>query len=153
MAVVAHGPAVVLVVLVALALGYPLGGATAALAFLATTIRWGSGWLVAVSGAQAVLGSAIAVGPVAAAMSSWCAAAALIVAVPDGSLVAAAGVGTAAGFLAAGPGGWDGVAVRVLATALAVAATIGVSRLGHARRRAIGAAFLGLAAVGLAVVV
>jgi hypothetical protein len=141
----------VLAALVAAALGYPLAGATVALAFVATTIRWGSGWLVAVSGAQAVLGPAITVGPVAAALSSWCAAAAVIVAAPDRSLVAAAGTGTAAAFLAAGPGGWDGVAVRLLATVLAVAATVGVGRFGRARLRALVAAGLAVGAVGLAV--
>jgi hypothetical protein len=148
---VAHGPALLLAVLVGLALGYPLAGATAALAFLATTVRWGSGWLVAVSGAQAVLGSAIVVGPVAASASCWLAAASLIVAVPDRSIVTAAGVGTAAAFLAAGPGGWGGVLVRILATALAIAAAVGVARLGHARRRALGAVALGVAALALAI--
>ena len=148
--VVAHGPALVLAALVAVTLAYPLGLATSSLAFVATTIRWGSGWLVALAGAQAVLGPAITVGPVASAASSWCAAASLVVAVPDRSLVVAAGVGTVAALLAAGPGGWDGIAVRVLATAVAVGATVLVGRLGRARMRAIAAAVLAVAAVVLA---
>jgi hypothetical protein len=150
-AVVAHGPAIVLAVLVAVTLGYPLGAATAGLAFVAATIRWGSGWLVAVAGAQAVLGPAITVGPAAAATSSWLAAASLVAAVPDRSLVSATGVGVAAALLAAGPGGWDGVAVRVLATVIAIAATVAAGRVGHARARALGAIALAVGAVVLAV--
>src|SRR4051794_28909678 len=149
-AVVGHGPAVVPAALVALMLGYPLAVATAGLAFVATTIRWGSGWLVAVTGAQAVLGRAIAVGPAAAAASSWLAAGSLAMAVPDRSLVVAAGTGTVAALLVAGTGGWGGVVVRVLATAIAVGATVVAGRLGHARLRAIAAAALALAAVVLA---
>ena len=148
---VAHGPALVLAVLVTVTLGYPLAAVTSGLAVAAATIRWGSGWLVAISGAQAVLGPAVVVGPAAAAASSWLAAACLVIAVPDRSIVPAVGVGVVAALLAAGPGGWDGVAVRALASVLAVAAAIGVARIGHVRMRAIGAVGLAALALGLAI--
>jgi hypothetical protein len=149
---VAHGPAVVLGILVAIAIGYPLAAATAGLALLATSIRWGSGWLVAFTGAQAVLGPAVFVGPAAAAVSSWLAAAALVVAVPDRSIIVATGSGAAAALLVAGPGGWGGVAVRVVATVALVAAAVLSGRLGRPRERALGAAALAAAAVVIAVV-
>lgn len=148
---VAHGPALILAVLVAMTLGYPLGAATAGLAFVAATIRWGSGWLVAIAGAQAVLGPAITVGPVAAASSSWLSAACLIIAVPDRSAVAAASVGVAAALVAAGPAGWDGAAVRLLAAVVAVAAAVAAGRIGHARLRAAGGLACAATAVVLAV--
>ena len=147
----AHGPAVILAVLVAVTLGYALAAGTTGLAFLATTIRWGSGWLVALTGAQGALGAAVLVGPAVAAASSWLAAASLVVAVPDRSVVTAAGAGTAAALLLAGPGGVDGVAVRGLAIAVTVAATVLIGRTGHARPRSLAAFVLAAGAVALAI--
>ena len=150
MTVVAHGPAVVLGVLVAAALGYPLAAATVGLALVATTVRWGSGWLVAVTGAQAVLGPALVVGPTAAAASSWLAAASLVMAVPDGSIVVAAASGASAALLLAGPGGWGGVAPRLVATVVLVAGAALIGRSGRTRLRALAATGLAVVAVALA---
>jgi hypothetical protein len=116
------------------------------LAILATYLRWGSGWLVAVGGAQAVLGPAVTVGPASAAWSSALAAVALLLLAPRYLLVAVA-LGTTAAFIACGPTA-DGI--RVLATVAGVAVAYGVSRLPALRWRTAAALVLAAAAVALA---
>ena len=136
--------------LVAVVLAYPVGIATAALVAVATAARWGSSWLVAIGGAQAVLGVGGLVGPEAAAASSWLAAAALVVAAPGRSYLASIALGTTAAFLIAGPAGSDGVLTRILASVVLSGLAVAV---GHQRRRrlpALVALVLAAAAAGLA---
>jgi hypothetical protein len=149
-AVVARGPGAVLAGLVAVVLATPVGVATAALVAVATWLRWGSAWLVSVTGAQAVLGAAGVVGPPSAAASSWLAAVALVVAVPGGSALAAVASGAAAALLVAGPAGVDGIAIRVAATAVATLLALVVGRLRWRRVPAVLALVLAAAAVGFA---
>jgi hypothetical protein len=149
-AVVARGPGAVLALLVAVVLAAPIGVVTAALVAAATWLRWGSTWLVAVSGAQAVLGPAAVVGPAAASVSSWLAAAALVVAVPGGSVLAALATGTTAGLLVAGPAGVGGIPLRVAATVVATLLALAVGRLRWRRVPAVLALLLAVGAVGLA---
>ena len=71
------GDASVGAVLLLVALG-PVAGAASLGALVAMVARWGTSDLSVVAGDQAVLGAAIAVGPVAAALSSGLAAVALL---------------------------------------------------------------------------
>jgi hypothetical protein len=105
-----------------------------ALAGASVVLRWGSSSLTALAGAQAVLGPAGWVGPPRAAASSWCAAAALVLATPPvadrtggrvGVLLGAGRAlasGLAAAAVVAGPGPWAFAGVRVPASAVAVLA-------------------------------
>ena len=147
----AHGPGVVLAVLVAVVLASPVGAASAALVAVATSLRWGTAWLVPLGGAQAVLGPALLVGPASAAAASTLGAAALIVGAPP-SPAAAAALGTTAALLVAGPAGASGVVVRVLATVVAVGLAYGAGRIGRFRVRTLVALALAALAVGLAAV-
>jgi hypothetical protein len=149
-AAVAHGPVAVLAVLLAVVLWSPVGAAVAGLALWSVVLRWGSGWLVAVTGAQAVLGPAGVVGPPSAAASSWLAAAALVVAVPGSSLLAALAVGAGAGVVVAGPAGLDGGATRVAATLALTLVAVGIGRLRWRRVPAVLALVLAVAAAALA---
>ncbi len=150
MAVVAHGPIALLGVVLAVVLASPVGVVTAGLAVYAVAARWGSGWLVAVTGAQAVLGPAGVVGPASAAASSWLAAAALVLAVPGGSIVAALAVGASGALLVAGPGGVDGIATRAAATLALTLIAVGLGRLPWRRVPAVVALALAAGAVVLA---
>jgi hypothetical protein len=122
------------------------GVAVGALAVFAVWLRWGSGWLVAVGGAQAVLGPAFLVGPTSAAWSSALAALALVVAAPRYLLVAVA-LGATAALIACGP---TADPLRLLATFIGVGAAVGASRLPWGRWRTVGAVLLAVAAVVLA---
>jgi hypothetical protein len=147
---VAHGPGVVLVGLVALVVGSPVGGAAVVLAGVATWWRWDSAWLVPIGGAQAVLGPAGLVGPPAAAAASWLVAATLVLLTPHRSVGGALVTGAGAAFVVAGPAGVEGMGTRVLATAAAVGVALAVSRLRWSRHRTGGALVAALAAAVLA---
>lgn len=131
-------------------LATPVGVATVALVAWATALRWGSVWLVAVGGAQAVLGSAGVVGPAPAAASAWLAAGALVLGVPGGSIAAVLATGTAAALLLAGPSGTDGIAVRVAASLVLSLLAFGVGQLRWRRIPAAAAFVLAVSAVGFA---
>lgn len=150
LALVAHGPLALLAAGAALTLASPAGAAVAALAALASYLRWGTGWLVAVGGAQAVLGPAVTVGPATAAASAVLASAALLLSTTR-SVLAAVAVGTTAALLAWGPAGGDGAPARLVATAVCVVAAFGLSRLPHLRLRTVAALVASAAAVGLAI--
>lgn len=149
-AVAGRGHGAVLAVLLAVVLASPVGIATAALAAVATATRWGSSWLVAIGGAQAVLGPAVVVGPARAAASSALAAAALVVAVPGRTIAGALAVGATAGFLFAGPAGLDGVATRAGATLACSLLAYGIGQLRWRRVPAIVALVLAAGAALLA---
>lgn len=82
LAVLSRGDVIVLAALLALAAWRLPAVAAAVPALLATAWRWGSTSLEALAGAQAVIGPAGWTGPTPAAVSSWLAAAALVLAVP-----------------------------------------------------------------------
>ena len=99
----------------------PIGAAAPVLAASATLVRWGRSSLDAVTGAQAVLGPAVAVGPVLYAASSWSAAAAVLAAAPPGWR--AVPFGLLAGLLASGGDPLPRAAGVIIGVAGAVAAS------------------------------
>lgn len=117
-------------------------------ALVASSWRWGTSSLEALAGAQAVLGPAGGVGPTAAAVGSWLAGAALLLALAryDEALTAAA-VGAAVSAVVAGPAPGGELPVRVLAgVGVALAAYgLGRARVGAPRLDA-ALAWLGAAA-------
>lgn len=150
LALSSSGEVVLLAVLLAVAAGEVLAGAVAVLATGAVALRWGSTSLEAIAGAQSVLGPGALVGPLAGAASTWCAAAALVLARPRGW--GAAVFGVAAGLVAAGPGaGSVGLAAtRGAAALLGAALAVGVQRWAPPAARP---AALGLAAAAVALAV
>lgn len=130
LALSSSGEVVLLAVLLGIAAGEVLAGAVAVLATGSVAIRWGTTSLDAIAGAQSVLGPGVAVGPAAAAASTWCAAAALVLAGARGWRAVAFGL--TGGLVVAGPaaGSADLVAMR------AAAAVAGVGLAVVAGRRA-----------------
>lgn len=149
LAVSSSGEVVLLAALLGAAAGELIAGAVALLATTAAALRWGTTSLDAIAGAQTVLGPAAAVGPVAAAASTWLAAAALV-------LVKARGLnavlfGVTAGLIAVGPAGSvDQVAVRVVAAVIGAGLALAAQRWAPAAARP-AALGLATAAVVLAV--
>jgi hypothetical protein len=111
MAAAATGDVVLLAVLLGIAAGDVIAGVVAGAASLSVLVRWGGTSLQALAGAQAVLGGAGWTGPAGAALSSWAAAAALVLVSPRGWLPSAA-FGLTAAVVVAGPGIGGAVAVR-----------------------------------------
>jgi len=120
------GDVLLLGVLLGVTTGSVVGGAAAVLAGVAALVRWGVSSLDALSGAQAVLGAAGAVGPVVAALSAWLAAAAVVGTAPARDRVAAVAVGIAAAVHVAGPHGRVGL--RLAASLLGVLVALLVAR-------------------------
>lgn len=141
-------------VLVGLAALDPLAGAVSVLAVLGALARFGDTSLPALAGAQAVLGPAVAVGPLVGAVGSAVAALACLLAVPrrgadvDGGPVVPVLLGLLAGLVAAGPaiaGGWADAVVRGCGAAAGVAAAwVVVPRFRLPGRRWAAAALAGL---------
>ncbi len=143
------GEVVLLAVLLAGAAGELLAGAVAMMATASVALRWGTTSLDAIGGAQTVLGPAAVVGPLLAAASTWCAAAALILAKAKG--LAAGAFGLTAGIIVAGPAGaLDQVALRGVAAALGVGLALGAQRFAPPVARPVALA-LAVGAVALAV--
>ena len=82
LALFSAGDALLLGVLLAVAAAELSAAVVAILATLAVVIRWSDTSLEAIAGAQAVLGPAGLVAPIAAAASAWCSALALVLASP-----------------------------------------------------------------------
>jgi hypothetical protein len=146
---VAHGPGLLLALLVAALVTNLAGVVTVGLVAVATSVRWGTAWLVPITGAQAVLGPAIAVGPASAAAASAMCGVALVLAGPS-SPAAALAVGASAALVVAGPAGAGGVALRLLATVVCTGAVLALGQLGRARLRAVLAVVVAAVALGLA---
>ena len=130
LAVSSRGDAIGLAVALGLSAWRPAPAIAVAGALTATSWRWGSSSLEAISGAQAVLGPAGWVGPPLAATGSWLAAAAIVAACPSRAargqrLLAALASGAAAAVVVAGPapGGdlWARLLVGLVGAALAYA--------------------------------
>lgn len=149
LALSSSGEVVLLAVLLGAAAGEVVTGVVAMLATGAVALRWGSTSLDAIAGAQSVLGPGAAVGPAAAAASTWCAAAALVLAKPRGW--SALLFGLTAGLVLAGPAAssLDLVAMRVVMASTGAALALGAQRwMPPASRRL--ALVLAVAAVALA---
>lgn len=143
------GEVVLLAVLLGAAAGELLAGAVAMLATVAVALRWGTTSLDAIAGAQTVLGPAALVGPVAAAASTWFAAAALILVKARG--FAALLFGLTAGVIVVGPAGaLDRVALRAVAATLGAALALGAQSYAPTAARPVALALAG-GAVALAV--
>lgn len=126
--------------------------AVCVLAVLAATVRWGSPSLASVAGAQAVLGPAVAVGPVLAAVSAGLAAVAVLLVAPRGWR--AVPFGLAAALVAAGPAatGWVEAAVRAPAALAGVLLALLVGRAPAESQRILVALVVAGAAVVAAAV-
>jgi hypothetical protein len=109
-------------------------------AFVATLLRWDSSSLAALAGAQAVLGPAVVVAPIAASVSVAAATFAVLSAAPTGPW--AVPFGLAAGVVAAGPAATSPsrFVIRAAAAAVAVGAALLLGqRVDATRRRRLGA--------------
>lgn len=161
LAVTSRGDALVLAAALGVAAWRPASAVAVGAALVATSWRWGSSSLEDVAGAQAVLGPAGWVGPTLAAVGSWLAAAALLMATPGfpargPRAMGAAASGAAAAVVVAGPAPGGDLWVRVVAGVLgsAVAYAAGSLRGRGARARvaldatAVVAAVAALVAVG-----
>lgn len=137
------GSAVVVAVLLGVACRDPRAGAAAALAVLATAVRFRTAALDDLAGIQSVLGPAGVVGPELAAASAWAGAAAVVLAAGPLAgtrsrwlrLAPALPAGLLAAALVAGPGPSD-LAVRVLASAAAVVLASALVHVTSGRRPA-----------------
>ena len=155
LAVLSRGDAVVLAGALAVVAWRPAGLALIP-AVVAGSWRWGSTSLEAVAGAQAVLGSAVTVGPTSAAVASGLAGAAVLLtaAQPAGDdapppFLTAAAVGASVAVVAAGPAPGGDLWQRVLVALVAGVAAIAVGRMRVGARRGVGLDGLGaVAAIG-----
>ncbi len=142
MAATTSGDALFAGVLLGLAAADVAAGVTGVLVAVSVAGRWGLASLVALAGGQAVVGAAGWSGSPAMVLSSWAAAAAVVLACPrrpkakgaaPASLPGAVACGLFAAALVAGPaGGWSStsvVALRVVASVLGTAATLVVARI------------------------
>lgn len=151
MAATSTGDVLVVGVLLGLLAADAIVGTTAVVVGLATLARWGSSSLGAVAGGQAVLGAAGFTGPWPSVLSSWAAAAALVLACPRGRAAPLA-FGLVAAGLVAGPalGGSSvaDVALRLAASAIGVvAAAFAGRRLRRGLARPAGLELAALAAL------
>jgi hypothetical protein len=149
MAVVGHGPGIVLALLVAVVVAAPAGVVAVGLASWASWARWGTAWLSGIGGAQAVLGIGLVVGPASETVSGVLAAAAIVLAVPPVSWMGALAVGSSAAFLVAGPVGASGSLARVLATLVCGGVALGIGLLPWRRAFMVAAVVAGFGALAL----
>ena len=122
------GDVVLLAVLLGVATGELVAAAAAALACLSFALRWGVTSLEGIAGAQAVLGPGGIVGPELGAISSWCAAAALVLVSPRDWRAAAFGLAAAISVTGPAAATAADVAVRAGASLVAVAVAVAVGR-------------------------
>lgn len=132
----------------------------AVLATAAVSVRFSTAVFDDVAGIQSVLGAAGTVGPPVAAASAWFGAVAVLLAVRSGAgsgvvrhAPAIAG-GALAAAIVAGPGPGGELAVRVVATIVAIAIGVVLARTDDhdrmVRLRTVGAVVAGLGSVALA---
>jgi hypothetical protein len=157
LAATSRGDVVVLALLLGFGVGRRASGLAAAGALAAALVRWGSPALGAIAGAQAVLGPAGWTGSPAAVASAWLGALALLLAASSldrtSTLVSAlstAPFAIAAADLVVGPAPGGAVALRVLASAVAVAATTLLARWRAFPVLAIGSGAVALLCAGIA---
>ena len=157
MAASSRGDVTVLATLLAFGSARRSSALAAATALGAAMVRWGSGSLRAIAGAQAVLGPAGWTGGTVAVTSSWLAALALVAAArPVGgarsvrALVSLSAFAVAAADVVAGPSAGGALGVRVLASIVALALAFGCSRWRAASAGAAGIGVVALAVAGFA---
>jgi hypothetical protein len=146
------GDVVLLVALLGLAATDAVPALVAGLSLLAIAIRWGTASITALAGAQAVLGPAVLVGPIAAAAGSVSAALALVLVAPG--RLAAPVFGAAAGAAVAGPGGSTATDLATRGASMLLGAVMASAVDSFAPRRVLRpmALLMAAAAVVLAVV-
>lgn len=164
MVITSTGDALVAGVLLGLATADLAAGTVGVLVGIAVVGRWGSSSLAALAGGQAVLGAGGWSGPAGMVVSSWAAAAAVVMVcsrpraasastpeVPAGILAS----GLLAAALVAGPAvGQDTgsvVTLRVVASAIAVAVAVLVIRARPPRVTRVGGVIVAVSAAALAV--
>jgi len=154
MAVTSTGDLLVVGVLLGLVAADAVVGAVGVVAGMATLGRWSSSSLTALAGGQAVLGAAGWTGSVVLALSSWAAAAGVILVSPEGRPAALA-FGLVAAGLVAGPALGDGsgsdLVVRIVASAIGVAGAWAASRAVPRRLAKVGGLGLAVFALFLAI--
>ncbi|MEY2434686.1 MAG: hypothetical protein QOC92_4411 [Acidimicrobiaceae bacterium] len=135
LAVLSRGDVIVLALLLGFGAGRRMSGLASAAALLAALVRWGSPSLGAIAGAQAVLGPAGWTGSAAAVASAWFAAVALVLAATplfkkNVVLVAlsVAPFAVAAADVVVGPAPGGALALRVLASVIAIGLTTALAR-------------------------
>lgn len=154
------GAMVVAAVLLGVSTGSRWSTFAAVLAVTAVSIRFSTAVFDDVAGIQSVLGIAGNVGPPVAAGSAWLAAAAVVLAVRAGPAsgvlrhAPAVAAGALAAAIVAGPGPGGALAVRVVATIMAIGMGVALARTDDRpqlrRLRSVGAVVAGLTAVVLA---
>jgi hypothetical protein len=143
-----------LAALVSVVVATPAAVVATALVAVSVVARWGTGDLAALTGAQAVLGPAVMVGPAPAALSAGLAALAITLLGPAGrarelsAFVLSAAAGATAGLLVYGPG--DLPVVRALSAIVGTAVVVGLGHLPRAHWRAMLAVVVAVAAASLA---
>jgi hypothetical protein len=157
LAITSRGDVVVLALLLGFGAGRRWSALASALALAAAFVRWGSPALGAIAGAQAVLGPAGWTGSSAAVASAWLGAGALVLAsVPLDSTskiitaLSVAPFAIAAADLVVGPAAGGALALRVLASALALVATTLLARWRSLPSLAAGCGALALLSAGIA---
>ncbi|MEO7836364.1 MAG: hypothetical protein ABIS21_01835 [Acidimicrobiales bacterium] len=144
------GEVVLLAVLLAAAAGEVLAATVAILATGAVALRWGTTSLDAITGAQSVLGPGAGVGPLEAAASTSCAAAALVLAKAPGWGAIVFGLTAGLAVAGPGPGALDHMALRGAAGVLGAACAAGAQRWAPPAVRPVA---LGLAAAAVVLAV
>jgi hypothetical protein len=157
LAVSSHGDVVVLAVLLGLGAGRRASGVAVAVALTAALVRWGSPSLGAIAGAQAVLGPAGWTGSSVAVVSAWTGAAALMLAAVSfdrtsttQTVLSVSPFAIAAADVVAGPAPGGALAVRVLASVIAIVVTTVVARWRSLRAVAVVCASISLVCAGFA---
>ncbi len=164
MVITSTGDALVAGVLVGLAAADLAAGTVGVLVGIAVVGRWGSSTLAALAGGQAVLGAGGWSGPAGMVVSSWAAAAAVVLVCPRGGAGSAstpevpAGIvasGLLAAALVAGPAvGRDTgsvVTLRVVASVVAVAVAVLVIRACPRRVARVAGVIAAVSAAALAI--
>jgi hypothetical protein len=157
LAVTSRGDVFVLALLLGFGAGRRASGLASAGALGAALVRWGSPALGAIAGAQAVVGPAGWTGSTLAVASAWFGALALVLAAPPidrgRSIVnglAVAPFAIAAADVVVGPAPGGALALRVVASSVALAATVLVARWRSMPSIAIGCGALALVCAGIA---
>jgi hypothetical protein len=157
LALSSRGDVVVLTVLLGFGAGRRASGVAAAAALTAALVRWGSPSLGAIAGAQAVLGPAGWTGSIFAVASAWTGAAALMLAAISfdrtSTMLTALSVAPfaiAAADVIAGPAPGGALAVRVVASAIAIVLSTVVARWRSFPALAVAVGVLSLVCAGFA---
>jgi hypothetical protein len=157
LAATSRGDVVVLTLLLGFGAGRRASGFASGAALAAALVRWGSPALGAIAGAQAVLGPAGWTGSPFAVASAWFGAVALVLAAVsfDRSSMVATGLSVAPFAIAAadvvvGPARGGALALRVLASVVALIVTTLLARSRSAPAIAVGSGALALLCAGMA---